>query len=376
MTGYFFGSLLVKYDYHNPMKPKNTPKPITKRKNENIFTLLVLSLAIWLGFSACHKCHDYSPDMGSAASTWTKITSLPGNQEFTVLTTSGNTIYAASSNGLVYSSADLGATWIPSAVVKQGTNISALAVFNNTIYAGTQFDGIFASTNNGQTWVNQSTISLVTSFTILNNNLYASSEQGNSPGDGLQILNKNAGTWGPFNTNGLPSNYDFIVKKTIAVNQSLISLRGVNGFFYTCNTANGQWIATDYFNPHRVSTMQDVTYGSGTLLVTPGTMLYGSTNSGVTWAADTLGLQKEPGTINSTHIRMLYSFNSKLYVVSNVLTGGGVCVQQRDATAPVGTSWATNSEVLPTAGFGYDFCSLNNVLFLATDNGIYFKKIA
>ncbi|OCX54481.1 hypothetical protein BEL04_09590 [Mucilaginibacter sp. PPCGB 2223] len=357
------------------MKTVKKPKPINK-KNEKIITLFSVCLALLLGLSACHKCHDYSPDMGVASpSGWTKVASLSSNQEFTVLTTSGNTVYAASSAGIVYMSSDLGATWQPSALVKQGTNISALAVFNNIIYAGTEFDGIFASGNGGQTWVNQSTIELVTSFTVLNNNLYASTEQGNTPGDGLQILNKNAGTWGPFNTSGLPSNFDYTVKKTIAVNQSLVSLRGGNGFFYTCNTLNNQWIATDYFNPHRMAIMRDITYGQGTLLVTPGTMLYGSTNSGLTWAADTLGLQKEPGTINSSRIRMLYTFNNKFYVVSNVLTGGGVCIQQRDVAAPIGTSWATNSEVLATAGFGYDFCYLNNILFLATDNGIYFKKI-
>ncbi len=326
-----------------------------------------------VALSSCCKHNDTT--ITPTPLTWTKSTSLPSETEFRVLTTSGNTVYAAGSNGRVYSSVDLGVTWLPSTIVKQGTSISALAVFNNTIYVGTQFDGIFASNNNGQTWVNQSVITLVTSFTVLNNNLYASTQQGNSPGDGLQILDKNTGTWAPFTTNGLPSNYDFTVQKTIAVNQTLVSLRGVNGFLYTCNIGNGQWLSNSYFNPHRVTTMLDVTYGLNTLLVTPGTMLYGSTDSGFTFAVDTLGLQKEPGTINSTRIRMLYSFNNKFYVVSNVLTGGGICVQQRDVAAPIGTSWATNSEILPTAGFAFDFCSLNNVLFLATDSGIYYKKI-
>lgn len=332
-----------------------------------------LAACLIMVLTSCCK-HQTNPADSPVPATWTKIASLPSGQEFTVLTTSGNTVYAASSAGIVYSSTDTGITWRPSATVKQGTRISALAVFNNSIYVGTQFDGIFASNNNGQTWANQSPISLVTSFTVLNNNLYASTQQGNSPGDGLQILDKNTGTWGPFNTSGLPSNYDFTVQKTIAVNQSLVSLRGVNGFFYTCNTGNGQWLSTSYFNPHRVSTMLDVTYGQNTLLVTPGTMLFGSTDSGVTFTADTLGLQKEPGTINSTHIRMLYTFNNKFYVVSNILTGGGICLQQRDVAAPIGASWALNSEVLPTAGFAYDFYILNKVLFLATDNGIYYKK--
>ncbi|WP_448697340.1 WD40/YVTN/BNR-like repeat-containing protein [Mucilaginibacter sp. AW1-3] len=351
----------------------------TNKKNEQIITLFSLCIALLLGLSACRKYHDCGSDMGSTAApatgNWTKIASLPSNQEFTVLETSGNSIYAATGAGVVYSSTDMGLTWSASAVVKQGTVISALGILNNTIYVGTQFDGIFASANNGQSWVKQSSLGQITSFTLYNNNLYASSAQATSPADGVWFLNQQPGTWTPIISNGLPSNYDFEVIKTIAVNQSLVSIRGSNGFLYTISGTTGQWTATSYFNPHRLATMRDITYAQGTMLVTPGTMLYGSNDLGASWAADTLGLQKEPGTINSTSVRILYTANNKFYVVSNILTGGGINVQQRDASAPVGTSWATNSDILPAPAFAYAIRLLNGTLFLATDNGLYFKKI-
>lgn len=353
-----------------------TTKPVTKKKNEKIITLFSVCIALLLGLSACRKYHDCGTDMGNApTSSWTKVASLPPNQSFTLLETSGNTIYAASAAGVVYSSTDMGSTWLASATVKQGTSISALAIFNNTLYVGTDFDGIFASSNNGQSWVNQSAVTQITSFTVLDNNLYASSSEGLSPSGGMMMLNQQAGTWPAFNGNGLPGNYDFAVYKTIVINQSLVSIRGVNGFLYAYSATGGLWRSTTYFNPHRTATMRDVVYSQGSMLATPGTMLFGSADAGVTWAADTAGLQKEPGIINEPHIRMLYMANNKFYVVSNILTGGGINVQQRDITAPIGSSWATNSDVLPSSGFAYAIRSLNSVLFLATDNGLYFKHI-
>ena len=159
---------------------------------KNLFTVFSLcaTLVILLIFTSCRKYCNNGPGTGNVPTVWTKNTSLPIGEKFTVLETSGNTVYAASGSGIVYSSSDMGYTWSASTVVKQGTTISALAIFNNKIYAGTDEDGIFASADGGRTWTNQAAISHITSFTVWNNILYLSSSAGNSPSDGVLALDR------------------------------------------------------------------------------------------------------------------------------------------------------------------------------------------
>jgi photosystem II stability/assembly factor-like uncharacterized protein len=330
-------------------------------------TLLILT--------SCRKYHNGPSNPGSVSTTWTKNTSLPVGEKFNVLETSGNTVYAASGSGIVYSSSDLGSTWSASAVVKQGTMISALAVFNSSIYVGTYADGIFASSDGGRTWAHQSAITQITSFTVWNNNLYLSSSAGTSPADGVMVLNQSTGTWSAFNSNGLPSNYDFTTVKLVVANQTLVSVRGVNGFFYSFDSNAGQWSSKDYFAPHRLIVMQDVVSDQGVLLVSSGKLLLNSTNGGTTWSADTVGLAHEPDLITFTpKTRILYSTNGNCYVVSNMPTGGAF-IQKRNITSSAGSTWATQSEFLQIPGLTYDIRALNNVLFLATDDGLYYKQI-
>jgi hypothetical protein len=337
---------------------------------------LCIAVAIVLGLASCRKyCSEAATTAAyNTPSVWTKVASLPVGEQFTALDTSGNTVYAASVSGKVYSSSNLGATWSASALIRQGTVITALAIFNNRIYVGTWFDGVFVSANGGQSWTHQADIADVSSFAIWNNNLYLSAFDPLSPSEGVMVLNQSAGTWSAFNGNGLPSNYDYSVAKIVAAGQKIASIRGVNGFFYAYDGNTTQWNQRDYAAPHRIMTMQDLVYDQNTLLASSGKLLFNSANAGLTWAIDTVGLQAEPVTVSFTpKTRVLYSINGQCYVVSNV--AGGAWIQQRNISSPVGTSWAAHNEMLQFPGLAYSMQALNSVLFLATDGGLYYKKV-
>ena len=355
----------------------NTYNPITKTMKK-LFTVfnLFITVAVLGGLTSCRKYPSYATTSvtRNIPTEWTKIAALPADEKFTVLETSANTVYAASASGKVYSSSDTGSTWSASAIVKQGTVITALAIFGNNIYVGTGVDGVFVSGNGGQSWTKQADVDEISSFTIWNNNLYLSAFDPVSPSGGVMVLNQSAGTWSAFNGNGLPSNYDYSVAKIIGVNQKIVSIRGVNGFFYSYDGNAGQWNQADYAAPHRIMTMQDLVYDQNTLLASSGKLLFNSANAGATWAVDTVGLPAEPVTVSFLpKTRVLYSINGQCYVVSNVT--GGAYIQQRNISSPVGTSWATHNDVLQFSGLAYSMCALNNVLYLATDGGLYYKKV-
>jgi len=346
---------------------------------KKLFTTFNLLIVIFIlsTFASCRKyyyTYTTTTVVCNAPLSWEKISALPANEKFTVLETSGNTVYAASASGKVYTSSDMGSTWSASAVVKQGTVISALAIFANNIYVGTEVDGVFVSGNGGQSWAKQADVAEVSSFTIWNNNLYLSGTGPTSQFDGVMVLNQSAGTWSAFNGNGLPTNYDYSVAKIIGVNQKMFSIRGVNGFFYAYDGNTTQWNQRDYVSPHRIMTMQDLVYDQNTLLASSGRLLFNSANDGATWAIDTVGLTPEPVTVAFLpKARVLYSINGLCYVVNNI--SGGACIQQRNIAAPVGTSWAAHNDVLQFTGLAYSMRALNNVLFLATDGGLYYKKV-
>jgi len=345
---------------------------------KKLFTIfsLFITIALSSAITSCRKYASYATTsvVCNTQSEWAKVATLPANEKFIVLETSGNTVYAASASGKVYTSGDMGSTWSASAVVKRGTLISALAIFANNIYVGTEVDGIFVSANGGQSWVKQADIAEVSSFTVWNNNLYLSTIGPNSQFDGVMVLNQSAGTWSGFNGNGLPTNYDYSVAKIIGVNQKIFSIRGVNGFFYAYDANTNQWNQRDYVAPHRIMTMQDLVYDQNTLLASSGRLLFNSVNDGTTWAIDTVGLTPEPVTVAfSPKVRVLYSINGQCYVVNNI--NGGANIQQRNIAAPIGTSWAAHNEVLQFTGLAYSMRALNNVLFLATDGGLYYKKV-
>jgi len=338
----------------------------TKLFLKKLAICLVTICAIY-GLSSCHKKYDNpapKPTPPVATAQWTRLSAL--NKGINVLELANNTIYAGVGNNL-YISTDEGTTWTSSEIGKPGlADVTAIKVFNNTIYAGTNTSSVFSSNDNGKNWVNKGPLfnSGITSFAERNGNLYVATD-----GDGVYSLNPASGNWEPFNNN-LPqiiTSYD--VFKIVNTNNTLVAAAGVNSTFYHYDFTNNQWVESGL--PKWGSYLVDVIYDKGAIIgIGTERKIIRSENNGVDWTYDTKDLQENlPGAINNEKI---YAGSLKYYVLINTIEGGWV--QQRDKGAAVGSSWANGQEFLSKIHLA-GMVELNNKLFLATDSGLYIKKL-
>ena len=88
--------------------------------------------------------------------TWTQVASFPTNNDYVQsLFAVGNTVYVGTGNGYVYSTSDLGTTWIPStpAKVPDASTVNAIVVDGSgNYYAGTNNGNVYYSMNSGEFW--------------------------------------------------------------------------------------------------------------------------------------------------------------------------------------------------------------------------------
>lgn len=338
--------------------------------------LFIKKLSIWLvaiytvyGLSSCHKNKNDNPAPKPtppvATDKWTKLTAPNG--EINVLEMTNNTIYASVGNTL-YISKNEGAIWTSSKVgtPEQGI-ITAIKVFNNTIYTGTNASGVFSSNDDGKTWVSNNGTAFdigVTSFAERNNNLYVATD-----GDGVYAMNQASNKWEPFNNNLPQIITSYNVFKIVNTDNTLVAAAGVNSTFYHYDFTNNQWVYSAL--PKLGSYLVDVIYDNGAIIgIGTERKIIRSENNGVDWTYDTKDLQETlPGAINNEKI---YAGSLKYYVLINTIEGGWV--QQRDKTAAVGSSWANGQEFLSKIHLA-GIVELDNKLFLATDSGLYIKKL-
>ena len=75
----------------------------------------------------------------------------------TCLGANGNTLFAFTDTGTVYSSPDKGKSWTSSTLVNAGypnnNQVTCFAASNNKLFAGSDYGGIYLSTDNGLSWV-------------------------------------------------------------------------------------------------------------------------------------------------------------------------------------------------------------------------------
>ncbi|HEY4327474.1 MAG TPA: hypothetical protein VGN20_26050 [Mucilaginibacter sp.] len=329
----------------------------------------LLILITTVSISACHKTpvKNNPTPVTPPKGTWKKVNSLPG-EKIQALEVFNNTLYAASALGVVYSSVD-GITWSASNAIQPSNSITALAAFNNMLFAGTQTNGIFRSTDGGKSWSNNNpSFPQVSSFAVLLNTLYCSS----GAYSGIVAYNETQNQWSAFN-NGLPTNYNTDVEKIIPFNNTLLSIQGVNGNYYLYDKTTGYWNEKYFFNSYTPGLrIDDIIYDLGILYATYDYAILASQNGGVNWSYDTVGLKRAQIPIYF-YPRSVYAGTDKVYTIYNS-ANAGAWLQQRDRAALPGSTWATNQEHL-SFGYSYAVRELNGMLFLATDNGLYFKKI-
>ena len=336
--------------------------------------LFVKKLAICLvticalyGLSSCHKKYDNpapKPTPPVATGQWTKLSAL--NKGVNVLELVNNTIYAGIGNNL-YISNDEGSTWTSSEIGKPGlADVTAIKVFNNTIYAGTNATGVFSSTDGGRNWTSNGPLlnTGVTSFAERNGKLFLGTD-----GDGVFALNQAANKWEAFNNNLPRIITSFLVFKILNTGNTLVAAAGVNSTFYHYDFDHSMWVESGL--PKWGSYLVDVIYDNGAVIgIGTERKIIRSENNGIDWTYDTKDLQETlPGAINNEKI---YAGSLKYYVLINTIQGGWV--QQRDKTAAVGSSWANGQEFLSKIHLA-GIVELNNKLFLASDSGLYIKKL-
>ncbi|WP_295792018.1 sialidase family protein [Mucilaginibacter sp.] len=339
-----------------------TTKLFVKKLAICLFTICAL-----YGLSSCHKKYDNPAPKSTppvATAKWTKLNAP--NKGINVLELVNNTIYAGIGNNL-YISNDEGATWTSSEIGKPGlADVTAIKVFNNIVYAGTNASGVFSSSDGGKTWTNNGPFfnTGVTSFAERNNNLYAATD-----GDGVMILNQASAKWEPFNNNLPQIITSYTVFKIVNTNNTLVAAAGVNSTFYHYDFTNNQWVESAL--PKLGSYLVDAIYDNGAIIgIGTERKIIRSVNNGIDWTYDTKDLQETlPGALNNEKI---YAGSLKYYVLINTIQGGWV--QQRDKTAAVGSSWANGQELLSKIQL-HGIVELDNKLFLATDSGLYVKKL-
>ncbi|HEY4327486.1 MAG TPA: hypothetical protein VGN20_26110 [Mucilaginibacter sp.] len=338
----------------------------TNKMRHAKFLLILVAVA---GMQACHKSRvksDPKPVNPIQTDAWKKVASLP-NGRIQVLEVLNNKLYAGSDSGVVYNSTD-GITWAASNAIQPSNPITAITVFNNIMFVGSATNGIYMSTDGGKNWINNSpNFPKVSSFTVFNNTLYSAS----AAYSGIMEYDEAGNKWSAFVSNGLPTNYNLDVQKIIFFNNTLLSLQGENGNYYLFDKTTNYWTEKYFFNSYTPGLWaNDIIYDLGTLLAAYDNAIFISEDVGVNWSYDTIGLRRA----NLFNRRTIYAGRDKYYTIHN--TGNaGIWLQRRDRLAVRGTTWATGEEYL---SFGYSWAvrELNGMLFLATDNGLYFRKIS
>jgi len=310
---------------------------------------------------------------------WERVTNLPAD-DMTALGVFNNVVYVASStSGKIYKSADNGITWTATNPVASGVRILSLIMYQNKLYAGTDYD-IYSSSDNGQTWADagNTTVS-VSSFVVWNNNLYAAAYD--NYGKGILMLNP-SGQWVTFQ-NGLGSAVR--ASRLLVVNNYLIA--GTTDFFAGYNQPQQLWQTKPYVDISKTlykntpfpNLMIDMVNSQTSIL----TQIYVGNNDretilrsddgGLTLNFDTVGLKADTSD-DKFLMRGMYVDSHKMYSLMDENKGTrGIWIQSRAQNAGLGTSWANNDEFLPGL-HAHALCSQTNVLFLATDNGLYYKK--
>lgn len=350
---------------------------------------LALTLVTAFALTSCHKKNNPTPNVPPpvASSQWTRLSTLP-NENITALEIVNNVIYAGSATARkIYLSADNGATWTATAKIEPqilmtvpDVHITAIALFNNKIYAGTDWD-IYSIADNGTAWTDEGTSTTqITSFAVWNSNLYASSYS-----NGILKLNANTNKWEPF-TNGLtttPYDFDKTATKVLAGGTNLFA--GTAYSFAAFNTTQQAWVRKNYFNHTSTNPniwwsdyVIDLVYNQGSLLgqvymeYPTEEVIMRSDDLGTTWTRDALDLKTD---LSKYTMHGLLAGNTKYYSISNQDTiTVGAWIQQRDKSAPAGTTWAAGEEFLP-ALHAWAIRENNGILFLATDGGLYYRRI-
>ncbi len=185
----------------------------------------------------------------------------------------GNKLVALVDAGLIYTSTDSGATWVPRSTNRYWYSVASSADGNNLV-AAAALDKIYTSTDSGATWTPHGTNGSWHSVSV------ASSSDGNKlvavEFDGLIYTSTDSGvTWVPRSTN----RWWFSVASSSDGNNLVAAERF--GRIYTSTDSGATWTPRD--GDREWVSVASSADGSKLVAVEYGGQIYTSTDSGATW---------------------------------------------------------------------------------------------
>jgi photosystem II stability/assembly factor-like uncharacterized protein len=300
--------------------------------------------------------------------TWTATPALGDNSHtIRAVAIHGSTFIAAADQDNILVSTDNGATWKQSNSGITTSSVSALAVSGNTIWAAVQHPSddtaLRMSTNDGKTWTKvwtQGMTAQANTLAALNNILVAGTDAG------VFLSTDNGAHWAS-NTNGMDiTNISSLASDgATTLFASTLDYSGSGGAVYSYSIlsgATGSWTA---LKNGLTGFGSDKIYG----LAYIGTNLFAATDNGLFVSAD------KGGQWTSSN-RGLAAFTVTALKASGNLLVAGTDNFDVHISTDNGATWThTTSGLVDLIGGTrsnvYDVAIAGNMLFAATDSGVY-----
>lgn len=292
---------------------------------------------------------------------WSVVTKLPLT-EFVSLASKDSLLFAATLSNILYKSTNFGEDWTQIEVGGNNVVLEKIEIIDDILFIGTKNAGIFQSNDYGVTIEKTLSSSLpITDFVKRGNQYFAS-----SLGNGVYVFTVQNRSWEEYFTQSIPLNVAGSVTNILSTKDYLFIASGGNGVFHRFSTIDNQWKAGYYYgNLAPGLQITDAINLNDTILVVNGNRVIVSTNDGQTWQDDKLG------TFNGVD-RLIYQGNTDIYLVTSDFQQG-TWIQKRQISSPIGNDWSSDDEYLPNF-YCFDMVQYNNKLYLASENGVFFKS--
>jgi photosystem II stability/assembly factor-like uncharacterized protein len=261
-----------------------------------VYTIAVAEPMIFIGTDQAGVYR--STDNGVS---WTQANSGLTNTSVSSLAFSGSSLFAGTTYGGIFRSNDNGSNWTE---VNSGLSvlfINTLAVSGSNIYAGARHSvtggGVFLSTNNGDSWAYIGlTDQEIYSLAIVGNNIFAGTD------GGVFLTTNNGGTWLAVNS-GLSADDVY----ALGISNGNLYAGTNDGIFYSVNNgSNWTNISSALLDDKVIRSI--ALYESNIIVGTGGYGAYVSTNNGVTWEENNMGI-----STSFAEIFALTISNTKIY---------------------------------------------------------------
>jgi ligand-binding sensor domain-containing protein len=262
------------------------------------------------------------------------------------LATNGSSLFAGTSGGGVFLSANNGATWTATNNGLNNFNIYSLAISSSNIFVGTA-SGMYLSTNNGMSWTptNVGLTNSVKSLVTSGSNVYAGG------GSGVYFSTNNGTSWTEVNAGLTEKDV-----RALAINGNNIFAGTYNGIFLSTNNGTS-WTAVN--NGLTSGNVQSLAVSGTNIFAGTTDGLFLSTNNGASWTPVNTGL-------TTKYVMSLAVNGSNIYAGTN---GGGVFLSTNN-----GTSWTSSNSGMPNVNVVPSLLANGSDLFGGTINGIYYSS--